>query len=104
MKIGALEVKTQLLVDLCNKWQICRLEAFGSVLRPDFRADSDVDLLVEFAPDAEPTYFDLFHAEQDFQRVLGHPVELVSRRGLDAGENPILRDEILKTKVTLYAA
>jgi hypothetical protein len=40
------------LADLCRRYHILRLSFFGSVLRDDFRPDSDIDILVEFEPDA----------------------------------------------------
>lgn len=59
VKLGRLEVNEGDLKRLCAKWRIQKLEAFGSVLRDDFTPDSDVDLLVSFAPDAKWSYFDL---------------------------------------------
>jgi hypothetical protein len=74
------------------------------VLRSDFHEESDVDLLVDFAPDAGVTLFDLYEAEVDFGTLFGRPVELVSRRGLEASSNWIRKREILATSVVLYAA
>ncbi len=42
------------LTEFCKRWQIVEMALFGSVLRDDFRPDSDVDVLVRFAPDARP--------------------------------------------------
>ncbi len=49
----------QALAEFCRQRGIRRLAVFGSALRDDFRADSDVDLLVEFEPDHIPTLFDI---------------------------------------------
>ncbi len=40
------------IADFCRRWKITEFALFGSVLRDDFRPDSDVDVLVTFAPDA----------------------------------------------------
>lgn len=104
MKLGPIEFDQVVLASLCAKWQISRLEAFGSVLRPDFHEGSDIDLLVEFAPHAKRTLYDLFEAESEFSALLGRPVELVSKRGLANSENYIRRESILNSAVTLYAA
>jgi predicted nucleotidyltransferase len=47
-----ISIDSTLLEQFCSRWRIVRLELFGSVLRDDFRPESDVDLLVTFAPDA----------------------------------------------------
>ena len=45
--------------EFCQHWQIAELALFGSVLRDDFRPDSDVDVLVRFEKEGRPTLFDL---------------------------------------------
>jgi len=104
VRLGPIEVDSVQLRALCAKWQIVRLGAFGSVLRSDFHEGSDVDLLVDFAPDAKPSLFDLYEAEVEFALLFGRPVELVSRKGLLASSNWIRKDEILDTAVDLFAA
>ncbi len=46
-----LELPGEEIADFCRHWKISELALFGSVLRPDFRPDSDIDVLVTFAPD-----------------------------------------------------
>jgi predicted nucleotidyltransferase len=45
-----IEIPKEKIADFCRKWKIVELSLFGSVLRDDFRPDSDVDLLVTFSP------------------------------------------------------
>ncbi len=59
------------LAHFCHKHGIRRLAVFGSALRDDFGADSDVDILVEFAPDRIPTLFDIVSMEQELSALLG---------------------------------
>jgi predicted nucleotidyltransferase len=89
---------------LCRKWNIVRLDAFGSVLRTDFAAESDVDLLVTFDPVARITLLDLDKAESEFSRLLGRKVDLVSRIGVEASQNWIRKGNILDSAVLLFAA
>jgi len=77
---------------------------FGSVLREDFRADSDVDVLVSFAPDTHWTLFDLVHMEDELQEIFGRRVDLVIRESVERSENPIRRRSILSTAQRIYAA
>jgi len=61
----------------CRRWKIAEFALFGSVLRDDFGPDSDVDVLVSFLPEAE------------LKEILGHEVDLVSRRGIESSRNYI---------------
>lgn len=99
-----MQVDRQALAHLCRKWRIVRLEVFGSVLRDDFRADSDIDLLVTFAPDARWSFFQLHQAESEFAALFGRRVELVSRAGIEQSANYIRRQAILSSAEVLYAA
>ena len=94
------EVRDETLVALCRQHRVLRLEAFGSVLRDDFRDDSDVDLLVEFEADAEIGFLALGALKRALEGLLGRPVDLVPRGGL----KPVIRDEVLRTARTLYRA
>lgn len=49
--------------DFCRRHRICKLSLFGSILRQDFRLNSDIDVLVEFEPDAHVTLFDMGSAQ-----------------------------------------
>ena len=60
----------------CKRNRIRKLSFFGSVLRNDFRANSDIDILVEFEPGNVPGYFKLFDMQDELSKVLGHTVDL----------------------------
>jgi predicted nucleotidyltransferase len=90
--------------DFCRRWRIVELSVFGSVLRPDFRPDSDIDLLVRFAPEARWSLFDHARMERELGEILGREVDLVSRSAVERSPNWIRREEILSTARTLYAA
>lgn len=89
------------IADFCRRWKITELAFFGSVLRDDFRPDSDVDVLVTFAPDAQWSLFDLVEIQEALSEMLGRKVDLIEKRGL---RNPFRRYEILRTKEVVYAA
>ena len=88
----------------CQRWKIVELAVFGSALREDFDADSDVDLLVTFAPDADWSLLDHVKMQQELADVLRRPVDLVSRRAIENSHNPIRKREILTSARTVYAA
>nr|AAT37522.1 unknown [Prochloron didemni] len=80
------------LSELCARWQIVEPALFGSVLRDDFRPDSDIDLLVQFADTAKITFFDLDAIEQQFSPFFGNrPMDLVTRNAIENSYNPIRR-------------
>ena len=85
------------LAEFCRRWKITELRVFGSALRDDFRADSDVDLLVDFAPDADWSLLDHVAMEEDLSGILGRKVDLVSRRAIERSSNWIRRKSILET-------
>jgi len=76
---------------------------FGSVLRDNFRSDSDIDLLVTFAPDADWSLLDHVQMQQELERILGRDVDLVSKRAIERSSNWIRRQEILSTAQPIYA-
>jgi hypothetical protein len=76
------------------------LAVFGSAARGEMRPDSDVDLLVEFLPDAEVDLVDHAGLMLDLSRLLGRRVDLVSKRGL----KPLIRESVLEQARLLYAA
>ena len=80
-----------------------RLELFGSILRSDFTPESDVDVLVTYAPGATPTLLDLVGHETELAGLLRRRVDLVSRRGIERSQNTIRREAILTSARTIYA-
>ena len=94
------DLDTARISDFCRRNRISRIEAFGSALRDDFRPDSDIDLLVEFEPDAPMDLFEFNGLQIELTELLGRKVDLVPRRAL----KPLIRDEILATARVIYAA
>lgn len=96
----ALPLSEQQVRDFCTAHGIRRLLLFGSSLRSDFSPTSDVDLLVEFEPDAEVTYLDLVRLELELTRLIGRTVDLRTPAEL----SPRFRDDVLATAEVQYAA
>jgi predicted nucleotidyltransferase len=92
------------LVDFCRRWKVTEFSLFGSVLRDDFRPDSDVDVLVSFAPEAHWTLFDLVKMENDLAAILGREVDLVERQAVERSENYLRRRHILQSVEPVYVA
>jgi predicted nucleotidyltransferase len=98
-----IDIPHEAIAAFCRRWKITELSLFGSVLRDDFRPDSDVDVLVTFAPNHQLTLFDLVQMERELQGIVGHPVDLVERESIEESPNYIRRNAILSTARPLYA-
>jgi predicted nucleotidyltransferase len=88
----------------CRRWHVVELSLFGSVLREDFRPDSDVDVLVTFAQGARPSLFDMVGMQEELEEILGRKVDLVEREAVEQSENYIRRKRILQDLVAVYVA
>jgi len=91
------------LKEFSNRWSITELALFGSALRDNFGPDSDFDILVTFAPEAEWGLLDHAQMESELAKLLGRPVDLLTRRAVERSRNPLRRSEILTTAQTIYA-
>ena len=89
------------LAAFCRRHRIKRLGIFGSAARGEAGDASDVDLLVEFKPDASTNLFDMVRMQDELSRLFGRKVDLATSTVL---ENPYRRRSILKDLRELYAA
>ncbi len=87
--------------EFCKRWSITEFSVFGSVLREDFSADSDIDVLVTIDPKAQIGLFELIDMKLELEKMFKRPVDLVEKEGL---RNPYRRQEILLTAQVVYAA
>ena len=101
---AAITIDRATIADFCRRWKISELALFGSVLRDDFRPDSDVDVLVTFAMGANWTLLDHIAMAEELSRQLERKVDLVSRRGIERSRNWIRREAILAAAEPIYAA
>jgi uncharacterized protein len=78
---------------------------FGSVLRDDFRPDSDVDVLVSFPSyEATPSLFDHIDMQDELEAIFGRRVDLISKKGIETSRNPYRKKAILESARVVYAA
>lgn len=100
--LARIDIPKQEVANFCRQWNIIELALFGSVLRDDFQPDSDVDVLVRFAPEARHTLFDMVHMRDDLTRIFGRKVDLVSRRGIEMSRNHLRKKAILESSEVVY--
>lgn len=100
IQLGNTQVDEAKLVDLCRQYHVRELSVFGSAARGEMRPDSDIDLLVEFIPEAKVDLLDHAGLMLDLSKLLGRRVDLVSKKGL----KPLIRASILGEARLVYAA
>ncbi len=101
MTKNGVEIPTAAIEAFCRKWRIAELALFGSVLRADFRPDSDLDFLVTFAPEAKWDLMDFVVIKDELAALTGRSVDLLEKQAV---RNPLLRREILANNEVIYAA
>lgn len=90
------------LSELCRKYGVVRLSAFGSVVRDDFADASDVDLVVDFVPVGELTASKQYFAFMcELEDLYGRKIDLVERRGV---RNPFFKASLEEQEANVYAA
>lgn len=88
------------IAEFCQHWHIIEFALFGSVLRDDFRPDSDIDVLVTFCSQRLLTLDDWLNMQAEIEALFNRKVDLVSKEYL---KNPYRRHEILNTCQVIYA-
>jgi predicted nucleotidyltransferase len=104
MPTPRIDLPMEEIAAFCRKWRITEFALFGSVLRDDFRPDSDVDVLVTFAADARWGW-EIVDMHDELADILGRKVDILTKRSVERSENYIFRNSVLKeAQVVLSAA
>jgi hypothetical protein len=101
---AVVSIDHQAVADFCRRWKVAELALFGSVLRDDFRPDSDVDMLVTFADGAGWSLLDHVAMQEELSGLLGRDVDLVSRRAIERSKNWLRKSAILSAAEPIYAS
>ncbi|MDX2096211.1 MAG: nucleotidyltransferase family protein [Leptolyngbyaceae cyanobacterium bins.59] len=92
------------LAAFCQKWKIKEMSFFGSVLREDFRSDSDIDIIVNFEDNSTWGILELVRMKRELKTLLGREVDLITKKSIEQSHNWIRRQEILGTAQIVYVA
>jgi uncharacterized protein len=96
-----IRVSEERIKNFCKQYQVQRLALFGSVLRNDFRPDSDIDILVVFGPSARGvTFMTLGKMRRELSDMFQRPVDLVLQEGLKQA----IKDAVISSAEEIYAA
>ncbi len=99
MRNKEIDIQDNKIADFCRRHHIQKLSLFGSVLRDDFKPDSDIDVLVEFETDHTPGFFRLFDMEDELSAMFGRKVDLRTPEDL----SQYFRDDVIATAEICYA-
>lgn len=87
----------------CQRWHITEFALFGSVLRDDFRPDSDIDVLVTFDPSFQRGLTETLQMRDELQALFGRQVDLIIKAAIERSENWLRRKNILESAQVIYA-
>lgn len=96
-----IEIPMEKIRAFCEKWKVVEFSLFGSVLRDDFRSDSDIDVLLSFRENSTWGLYDLVDMKDELQAIFGRKVDLVEKEAI---RNPYRRRSMLTEQEVLYAA
>ncbi len=103
MSITAIDLPMREIAEFCDHWQVTEIALFGSVLRDDFRPDSDIDVMVQFHPEAHPKFSTLDQMEAELKTIFHREIDLITRQGIETSRNYIRRHDILSSAQVIYA-
>ena len=98
-ELHGIEIPRAQIERFCGQHHIRKLALFGSILTDRFRPDSDVDVLVEFEPGTQVTFFTLSRLQRELESIFARPVDFVMKDGLKRR----IRDSVLASAQVLYA-
>ncbi|MFZ9737239.1 MAG: nucleotidyltransferase family protein [Prochlorotrichaceae cyanobacterium] len=98
-----LGITPEQLAEFCGRWQVTELALFGSVLRDDFSANSDVDILVSFVPH-HSWGLEFIQMREELATILKRPVDLLTRQSILNSHNTLRCQSILESAEIVYAA
>jgi len=99
--IEVLSNKMEAIASLCEIHRVKTIAVFGSAAQNTMTAQSDIDFLVQFSEDIDDFADNYFSLLESLELLTGKAIDLVSVNSL---RNPVLKEEIEKSKIELYAA
>ena len=99
-----IELPIEAISEFCTRWSILEFALFGSILRNDFRDDSDIDVLVTFAPESIRGLTETLQMRDELEIIFDRKVDLIVKAAIDRSFNWLRRKNILESAQIIYAA
>ncbi|MFM9160260.1 MAG: nucleotidyltransferase family protein, partial [Dolichospermum sp.] len=101
MTTSAIDLPMDEIQNFCNKWQVIEFALFGSVLRDDFRPDSDIDILINFSPNAKRGLTETIQMREELETIFHRKVDLIVKAAIERSQNWLRRKNILESAQTI---
>lgn len=88
----------------CQRWDIAELWLFGSVLRDDFSASSDIDILISYYSGKTRSLLDRVQIKYELETLCGRDVDVITKKAIEQSRNLLRRQEILGSAKSIYVA
>lgn len=88
----------------CQRWDIAELLLFGSILRDDFSASSDIDILISYFPENTKGLLDRVRIKHELEALCDREVDVMTKKSIEQSSNPVRRQEILGSAQVIYVA
>jgi uncharacterized protein len=89
------------MAEFCQRWGIAELALFGSILREDFRGDSDIDVMITFMPEARKGLLTLAKMRLELESLASRQIDLITKKSIEQSHNAIRRQSILESSQVL---
>jgi uncharacterized protein len=103
MTITTIDLPMEAIAEFCARWQVIEFALFGSVLRDDFRVDSDIDILINFSPNVQRGLTETLQMRDELEVIFERKVDLIVKAAIERSENWLRRKNILESAQTIYA-
>ena len=100
----AITLPQEAIAQFCQRWKVQEFYLFGSVLREDFRLESDIDVMVDFQPSTCCGLLALVEMKEELEAIFEREVDLLTKKSIEQSENWIRRQEIFSTAQVIYVA
>lgn len=104
MPSTAIALPMEEIAQFCDRWQVTEFALFGSVLRDDFREDSDIDVLISFSETAKRGLTETLQMRDELEAMFDRKVDLIVKSAIERSENWLRRQNILESAQTIYVA
>lgn len=99
-----LGLSSKQVAEFCQRWQIDEFALFESVLRSDFRSNSDIDILISYCPEASHGLLARVRMKYKLEALCGREVDLVTKKSVEQSQNVWRRQSILESAQVIYVA
>jgi uncharacterized protein len=98
-----LSITPHQLATFCQRWNVIELALFGSIVRDDFRADSDIDVLITLRPN-HSWGLEIITMREELSVLCKRSIDLLTRQSIEQSRNALRRQEILESAEVIYVA